>query len=263
MRANSRDEITVLIPLHLSSSYVPVVSANIERLVDSAHIIVSDPFCRDDALNQLERRHQSPRVTFVGRRDIPSGWVEHYNDLQQRCNTGLFMWLAHDDEIDTSYIDLCRAALAANPSAVGAFGSIESIIEPGTRNVEYPPCPHDVIGAGSRKAIELFLTWRLGIPFRGVFRTSHVPPLRHSNEFDEWADIAWVFEILLRSPLVYEPRGIYRKRFHSTSTHASWRVEQHLQIMEPILANVITRTVPAWRRRRALSLLRKEIAASS
>lgn len=256
MRCGGRsviDDVTILVPLHRSASEFGCVNDNLRRLVPHVRIIVSDPTGEDDTLERLRSLWvDHSNVSFVGSRPLKRGWVAHYIDLLDRCLTTWFMWLPHDDEIDVDYVKRCLVAAKSVPGAIGAFGRIDSIVGEGLDEVRHPVCPDRVIGGSAEAAVNIVQRWNLGVAFRGVFQRELVGPLRSTTVNDEWADVVWVFGLLVLSPLVSEPTAVYRKRHHRGTTHAAWRFDRYVQTVVPFLIDELA-TVDTAERRRALA----------
>ena len=224
----SDPDVTVLVPLHRSAPFVPVVEGNLRRLAGRCRLVVSDAEGVDASLARLRQAVGDREVTWLGPRPIPSGWIGHYNDLLSSVTTPYFMWLPHDDEIDPSYLESCRAALEQQPGAIAATGVIDCIEGPGLFEVEQHPLPPPVPGESWRsEANRLLFRWNLGIAFRAVFRTAAVLPISATNADSEWADIVWLYGVGLDGAIVQVEAARYRKRFYDTSTHATWRRELH------------------------------------
>lgn len=216
---------TVLVPLHRSARWDDVVAANLQRLIGTCRIVISDATGLDDTFSNLRERFDDAAITWLGPRSIDAGWIAHYDDLRSRTETRYFMWLPHDDEVDADYVRACRAELERSPAAAGAFGWIDCIEEAGTHHVElHRKLPERDAGV---RANQLVLDWNLGIAFRSLFRTDVVPPLLDTTDRSEWADIVWCYGIALEHDLVPVPDARYRKRFHATSAHAAWRPHVH------------------------------------
>lgn len=210
---------TVLIPLHLSTSWVDTVAANAERLSAVAHVVVSDPQEEDNALSLLRSRLVELDVEFRGRRPLAGGWTAHCNDLVLHASTPYVMWLAHDDEIDADWIIEAERMLDADPSAVLAVGSVVPI---GT-GVDLPFDP-EFARADARARVSAALSAlvlgrapALGLLFRSVFRREGAIDLPDS----EWADVPWAIGMLAQGRAA-RMAGVYRKRWHPESLSAGW-----------------------------------------
>ena len=234
-------KVTVLIPLHHSMPFIEVVRQNIRELSSVTRIIVSDPFENDEVLNVLKSEfHGQQHLDFVGRREIASGWIPHYNDLQSRVRTRFFIWLAHDDEIDSTYIERCLKHLEEDSSLGGVVGEIESVQGEGFFEAPQPPFPQEsVLSNYQFRANALLFEWNLGVLFRAVFRTKRTRPLVETFHQDHWADIVWAYGFCLENKVLQDPTAIYRKRFFADSTHAKWDHRLYLPASLPYLVQQI------------------------
>lgn len=239
-----KPDITVLIPLHDSLRFIEVVRRNIGELSPMARVIVSDPLESDGALRQLERDHgRDPNVTFVGRRELGTGWVPHYNDLLSRTRTPFFMWLAHDDEIDASYLSVCRERLRTDRALGGVVGHIEPVRGEGLLDVPQKRYPDPSAVAKHRfYANALLFEWNLGVLFRAVFRTKGARPVPETYDGDQYADIVWAYGFCLDYRVAQEPSAVYRKRFFPDSTHQQWNLRVYWAACLPHFAEQIERS---------------------
>ena len=136
--------VTVAIPLHRGRRWADNVLGNIARLRGHARVLVSDAHEHDDALRTIrERAEPGDDLTLVGRRDVPAGWVPHYNDLLNRAGTPLMMWLPQDDEIGAEWVVDCARTLRRFPEAILATGALRAIEEEGCERagLTIVPCP--------------------------------------------------------------------------------------------------------------------------
>ena len=220
---------TVLIPLHRSSPWRPLVAANVERLHGHCRIVLSDAHEHDDTLARL-REHVSdfPGVSTVGARDLASGWVAHVNDLMTRADTEFAMWLPHDDEIGPEWILEAERALDRRRDAAIACGHLASSMhsEP---DLAVSLAPDPVLASRSRIRrlsraivhIEHGDPALLGMLFRGVMRRELVPPMPERDEFGSWSDILWALSLLSRGAAA-PTTAQYEKTWHRTSTVHQW-----------------------------------------
>lgn len=237
-----RPAATVLVPLHRSEPWVDVVEANLRQLTPEHRVVVSDATEEDGALQELRRRLDGHAgLEWVGARPIEPGWVAHYEDLRQRVATPLFMWLPHDDEIDTTYVDRCVDALERSPDAVGATGDIECVEGEDLIEVPNQPMPDLDDHAATHRAHQLLFGWNLGVAFRAVFRTERTVPLLHTDDEDRWADIVWLYGLALDGPMVRAHEAVYRKRFYRTSTHRAWGLHPHAVVLPHLVREVLRR----------------------
>jgi hypothetical protein len=222
--------VTVAIPLHRGRRWADNVLGNIARLRGHALLLISDAHEHDDGLRQIrERVGDRDEVRFVGRRDLPAGWVPHYNDLMRRVATPLMMWLAQDDEIDADWVAGGERVLCGNRDAMIASGIIRAVEEDGCERAGLTIVGSSLLEGPERDArisaaVEfLCRDWGpIGLPFRGIFRRERALPLHESRPAGEWADILWLLGMVARGPLATTPDAVYGKRFYPSSEHVWW-----------------------------------------
>ncbi len=228
---------TVLIPLHASARWLPVVTGTIERLAPSARLLVSDATGLDDTLDRLRERFGARAgIEWVGQRPLARGWVAHCNDLVERSTTEFVMWMPHDDETDGDWVTLGEQALDANPGAVLALGRLRSL-ERDAEGTEDRALPSHIVldahvpflapDAASRatEALDVCLrgnTSLLGAAFRGVVRREAAVPLPDTGDDGAWADILWAISMLTVGAYAATD-AVYWKRWHVANTHSTWR----------------------------------------
>ncbi len=238
-------DVTILIPLHHSESFLKIIDSNIRNLHESFKIIVSDPFETDQTLNALHGTWAAHgNIAFIGQRDIESGWIPHYNDLLLRVTTPYFMWLPHDDDIDATYVQNCLRQLENKPELSAVVGHLEAIAGEGLIENFHPLLPaRDTVKSYKFQANFLLDNWNLGILFRAIFRTKDVLPILKTYDGDQWADIVWAYGFCLRHQIDQETTAIYKKRFYLCSTHSQWRHHVMLPACLPFLVREIDRAL--------------------
>lgn len=219
--------ITVAVPLHCSRRWVTNVVANVRALPSMVtEIIVSDRTCLDDAAEQIrDCLADDPRVVVLAE---PSGlgWEEHFQQLLELGTGDLFMWMPHDDVFDPSWVPILAEALDAHPRAWLAYGRLEGIYDDDLTPSRWQPLPRSTGEVSGWAALQMMLDGQMAVPFRGVFRRREVVAAGLRMETATTfvgSDMLWVLAVALRSAIVYDDRTMTRKRFHPTSTSASWR----------------------------------------
>jgi hypothetical protein len=217
--------VTIAIPLHRSLKYKDIVLGNIDRLARYCRVILSDCTEEDSLLKDLELQFQAVKnVRTIGKRDLGVGWLPHWNDLLNEVETGYFMWLSHDDEIDLEWVSENLQNLFDNPQLAGSFGLLDQILEDGSLKEIGDRFPNLAQSKRKFRANQLINTWNLGIAVRAVWNKSKVPPfLRTQEPMDEWADVIWIYGILLEHPISQISTVSYRKRWYAGSAHSYWR----------------------------------------
>jgi hypothetical protein len=236
------ENVTITIPLYRSIKFKDIVLKNIEKLVGACNIIISDCTEEDNLLQDIKTLYLDfPNVRIIGKRNIGEGWVLHWNDLMNQVDTEYFMWLSHDDEIDLSWISENMQNLKNNPQLAGSFGLLERVFEDGSLMEFGARFPGIVDNKRNFRANQLIEGWHLAIALRAVWNKSKVFPfLRTYGAQDEWADVVWVYGVLLEHPIDQISIGSYRKRWHAGSAHADW-TEFDLVVLLPFLKQEIER----------------------
>lgn len=219
--------VSLAVPLYASSRFFEYIVENLSTQdYPNLEIIVSDRNGLDDAIDRLQCRFAGdPRFTFIAS-DEQLDWVEHYNDLLRRASGAYFLWMPHDDSYPGSYVSQLVARLEEDPRVILAFGSLDPVDLDGRAlpEREVPPPPFREGETWSpRVAVRLLTTWRLGVPFRGVFRRDalvrsglYIRPTYRNRS----ADVFWVFGVALAGRLSYVESCRLVKRYYPTSTHA-------------------------------------------
>lgn len=214
--------LTVAFPLYKGARWEETVVENIRHLPDDVRIILSDEVSSDDTAEKIANRFvNDPRIEVRMRNGL-RGWRAHCNALIDENNTEFFCLLPQDDLIEPDYFEKLVAALDANPDAGLAFPRL-FVVAHSREPVPAPSTPFE-LGKGLPwiEAILLERYWNLGIPFRGVIRSTvlrHIP----STPSDHFADQLWVFSMALSAFLLEVPEAIYTKRYHGKNTHTQWQ----------------------------------------
>lgn len=212
---------------------------NIKELSPVAHILVSDDTELDSTLAKLKREfQQNPNVEFVGKRDIPPGWVAHCNSLKGMATSEFFMWLPHDDSTQSQWIVRGEQALQNNSAAVMALGSLCLISHEGPAQLLLPSPENEILDPVervSRALIRQFVTKEPGFghSFRGLQRRESSPnlPLTTPEDLEQpegWkADVFWSLEALSIGTFAVIEAG-HQKYEHTDSESSNWALENNV-----------------------------------
>lgn len=234
--------VTIAIPLYKSLKFKDIILKNIERLIGHCNIIISDCTEEDTLLKDFETLFKNtPNIRILGKRNITEGWLPHWNDLMNEVDTEYFMWLSHDDEIDLDWVSENLQNLRDNPQLAGSFGILNRIFEDGSLKEFGTRFPGITENTRIYIANQLIESWHLAIAIRAIWNKSKVLTfLRTYGQQDEWADVVWVYGILLEYPIGQISTASYSKRWHAGSAHADWN-EFDLVVLLPLLKQEIER----------------------
>jgi hypothetical protein len=217
--------VTIAIPLHRSLKFKEIVLGNIDRLAGHCKIILSDCTEEDSLFKDLKIQYSTEKnICLIGKRNMDVGWLPHWNDLMNKVKTDYFMWLPHDDEIDLDWVSANLQNLIDNSELAGSFGLLDQILDDGTLMEIGDRFPSNTQSNRKYRANQLINSWNLGIAVRAVWNKSKVLPLLNTQEpMDEWADVIWIYGILLEHPIGQITTVSYKKRWYAGSTHSYWR----------------------------------------
>jgi hypothetical protein len=245
--------LTILIPLHCSQEWLENICQNIQRCPSDCRIIISDVTMRDDTIVQLEKRHADDSRIVFRKRESDLEWRQHLNELFELVETEFFSILPHDDYTSDDYYPQLIAALDQDQNVGLAFGSIWRTYTHGGAPKKFLRPPFKLRRRSPwRDAIDLDQRWNLGIPWRGVIRSTYLWPTP-INPYG-YSDQLWVFGIALQTYLEEVPSAVYYKRYHENNTHSAWEPLKGKKRMK-LLRGIIKSRLKADRVARTRALL--------
>jgi hypothetical protein len=229
--------LTILIPLHCSQEWLENICQNIQRCPSDCRIIISDVTMRDDTIVQLEKRHAGDSRIIYRKRESELEWRQHLNELFELVETEFFSILPHDDYTSDDYYPQLITALDQDQNVGLAFGSILRIDthDEVLKKLSSPPFKLRRRSPW-QDAIDLDQHWNLGIPWRGVIRSTYLWP--HPISPYGFSDQLWVFGIALKTYLQEVPSAVYYKRYHKNNTHSAWeplKGEKRMKLLRGII----------------------------
>lgn len=133
MAPEPRPTVSLGIPVYQGENYL---RAALDSLLDQTFTDLEVVICDNastDATEAICREYaaKDPRVRYH-RQDFNVGAVKNYNDVFELSRGRYFKWVAHDDELDSRFVEACVEALDANPTDVLAYTLHEQIDQDGT-----------------------------------------------------------------------------------------------------------------------------------
>lgn len=215
-------KITVAIPLYHAEKWIDRISQNINHLPINCEILVSSQTPEDGVIDRLKELHNGDKRIRFFLTDGLKGWRTHVNQLIQNCQSEAFSILAQDDWIDSIYYPALIAKLESDPKAVMTFGQIIGYHMPGLDAPCAMPMPENRPAiVPYKQAIHLLKHWNLGIPYRGLIRTTYLQ-LIEPTPGDQFADLIWVFGLACKGHIYNVPEATYHKHYSPESAHAQW-----------------------------------------
>ncbi len=172
-------------------------------------IIISDNGSTDDTPHICEEyARQDPRIKYHrAARNFGSPW--NFNRVFELSSGKYFMWAAHDDERDPSYVSACVERLEQAPEAVLCQTHTVILIEGQAEPLCV--CRLDTFETATSLVDRYRETLRRlpAVAIYGVFRSS---AMRRTKGFQRviGSDHAFIEEVSIQGPFVQVPRTLFR-----------------------------------------------------
>lgn len=146
------------------------------------------------------------------------GWIGNSNAVLRRMTSEFGMILPHDDVLLPSYVSRCMEALLANDAGAVACSSIETV--PAGKIVSQLELRGDRVARVAKCIKDGFA----GVSYRGVLRLGRFRRREVPNAIGGFAaDTLWMVRMAIAGEIIRVPEALYRKTFHSTSVHQTWK----------------------------------------
>jgi len=177
---------------------------------DNASVDDTEEICREFAA-------RDERVIYV-RNETNVGGAPNYNRcLALSSATDFFKWIAHDDTIDNRFLELCSAALDAEPEASLAFPTLIEIDAEG-RTLRTEPADLGLVDphAGRRARAFVDEIRRSRDILWAVFGLARRSSLLRGGLHGSYvaSDQVFLFELVLAGKAVFVPGTSYTRRVH-------------------------------------------------
>lgn len=201
---------------YLKEALESLLAQDYERI----ELVISDN-ASTDATQEICEAYaaRDPRIKYH-RAEENMGAVWNFNRVFELASGEYFMWAAHDDLRDRSYVSKCAAALGARPEAVLCCTDIRFIDEDG-RPLEVPPHVAGIrpVGAtaGQRAGqIARACNW---YDVYGLIRADALRSTRRAMA--TWGfDVVLELELCLRGPVAYVPEALFTYRLVGVKTQS-------------------------------------------
>jgi glycosyltransferase involved in cell wall biosynthesis len=174
-------------------------------------LIISDNASTDATpLICLEYTERDQRIRY-SRNEINLGSAPNFNRVFEHAGGEYFMWAAHDDEWDPTYIGKCIALLDKHPSAILALSDIGFIGEDGEPLPGWQYDNIDTLGMDVAGRIHELISRMGWFAIYGLIRPE---ALRATHLFEEkyGTDVLLMLELLLQGDFVKVPEPLFRYR---------------------------------------------------
>ena len=251
--ASPANSITLLFPLYKSKPFIDNLATHFRQFTaPGINIIVSDRHCYDDSLEVLKQQFQhDSRVTFLSASD-GINWVDHFNLLIGKVTGKYFSFVFHDDRYPPEYFDVLVDEMEKRQGATLAFSKMHVA---GDRDWIID---HSIFSIGdkyplhARQYLQLLYSNRIGVAFRGVFRTSTIHNetllIKQNEKVSQYQDYYWIFALMVRGEFIYTERTYCTKHFRNEGASGKWNHQQFFRsnaaARKMIYEYVFTSTLP-------------------
>ena len=214
-------DVTVCIPVYKAEAFVrAAIESVLSQTYDRFTLLISVDPSEDRSAEICREYIGDPRVAVV---ENPTrlGWVGNVNACLDLVATPFFAVCFHDDALEPIFLERLRAALAASPNAVAAFGALQRF---GT--MDEIARPGDVVGTPAFRAKACMNGIFPAYGLKNLMRSDPVlRGLRLASIGDEGfvADLPFALAYSLAGDFVAVPDLVYRKMHHTGSVTAGWR----------------------------------------
>lgn len=150
------------------------------------------------------------------------GWVENIAWLQRQADGEFWYYHQQDDVVDPTYLEVLIGEAHRWPDAAVVYCDMATF---GERASSF--ASPSVVGNQLARQLSMLVDHFAGVPFRGLTR---VEALRETggglarNDMEDFAaETVWCSVMAAWGDLIRVPTTLYRKRYHASNVHASWR----------------------------------------
>ena len=215
--------IGVGLPVYNGARYVAEAIASVLSQTEADfELVISDNASTDDTEDICrDFASRDDRVVYV-RNETNVGGAPNYNRcLASSSATTYFKWIAHDDTIDSRFLELCGAALDADPEASVAFPTLVEIDAEG-ETLRTEPADLGLVDpdAGQRACAFVDEVRRSRDVLWAVFGLARRSALLRGGLHGSFvaSDQVFLFELILAGKAVHVPDTSYTRRVHAEAS---------------------------------------------
>lgn len=152
------------------------------------------------------------------------GWVENTNAaLRAGAGAEFSLIMPHDDIVAPTYLETLVGRATAFADAACVYSDMETFgLTPGAGHGRFRQSR--VVGGPLQRQQQLLVQHYPAVSFRGLVRqVGGEPLLVRGNDVDNFAaDTVYMSQLARHGNLLRVARPLYRKRYHTSNTHAAW-----------------------------------------
>ncbi|MDD5675088.1 MAG: glycosyltransferase [Chitinivibrionales bacterium] len=172
-------------------------------------ILISDNASTDATYSICQEYAVKDSRVRVHRNPTNIGAVMNFQKVLDMADSEFFMWAAHDDYWEKTFISKCVALLIANPDAVLSFCDVQ-FIDPSGVPVAYPFNPVNTAGMDLRGRVKTVVEKMNWYAIYGIFRREILS--RNKFYFNYGMDVIFLMEAALDGQFVIVPEKLFHYR---------------------------------------------------
>jgi glycosyltransferase involved in cell wall biosynthesis len=215
--------VTIGVPVYNGSSSLRVALESLRnQKYDNIEILISDN-CSTDATPDICQEFVALDKRFCWyRQAVNVGPTENYKFVLAKATGDFFMWLAHDDWIETNYVETCLNDLIESPQIAFVAGKAEFFSK--TSPIPYRLSYSYIQKRSVERILGYFWTVTHNSIFYGLFRTASLKRIKLANLYgNDWIIIGSMlsagYGVIDRNTVIHRKAGgISRSHRHIHST---------------------------------------------
>lgn len=214
--------VTIGVPVYNGENYLErALSSLAAQTYGDLRIVISDN-ASSDGTEDICRRFVAEDSRFeYSRNETNVGAIPNYNKVFYAATTPYFKWAAHDDWIEPRFIEVCVAALDANPTASIAYTAARQVDE---NDVEVAAMiAHSDVTSPDPVARfkEVVNRERLNLPIFGLMRREMLARTHMQGTYHASARVL-LAELAALGPFVRSPEVLFVHRNHPEGSLRSY-----------------------------------------
>lgn len=226
MTGTNRPTVSVALPVYNGEQFLDeAVSSVLTQDLESLELVICDNGS-DDRTEEICRRWEAadPRVRYLRSADN-LGAARNFNRAFAACSGEFFKWMAADDEIESTFLSSCVAALEADPSAVLAYPQVVDIDGDGVELNRWGSIPRALSSDAGDRVADVILNESRAFPIFGLARHSAMAKTRLIKPWTG-SDYLVLADLAIQGRFVEVPAPLFRHREHegrSTRAYKNFR----------------------------------------
>ena len=245
-REGKAPAVSIAMPVRNGESHLlEAVNSLLSQTFDDFELLVSDNASTDGTAKLLADIAASDQRVHVVQQPKPLPAIENFNLLLRRAQGEYFMWAAHDDIWEPTFVERAVALLEADPRAVMAFSGFANVGPKGREAVvrRYNASPAFASTDRVERLTQFIRNDERDGKANLIYALFRRERLRAAGGMVSWGvgdwacDMLTVFRLLVEGSLALEQDTLFHKRV--SAAEEAW-------IRSPARQHVPPRELPAW-----------------